>query len=171
MLFGRKDRFAIEATLVSDRSPHEAWGSSCIYAGGVRIGDLAELHCGLAPFASMLLEASRSIAELRSERFSDLSDAEVYAFLSKALFTDDGRSIEEMQRDWDRFGRFNFLTNVGEQFDGWRTFIFSRDVGSLTILASEGDGPPTSFQIHASEFIAAVAEFRAWFDTQVEVVT
>ena len=167
MIFGHQSRFAIEA--YSERlptSPAGVWGRSCIHVCGHVIGDIHEPHCQLDQFADAIVQAISQLDHDPEWRFAVLDDSEVFEFLDQRLYRDDGQSIDEMSDDWKHFGRFCFLTNVGEQFDGWKTFMFTRSDDSVRLLSRDRVGKVASYSVEKSDLRSASSGFLEWMEKE-----
>jgi hypothetical protein len=163
MKFGDPQKFAIEV-LIDEMPPQgDVWGTSCIHLSGVTIGDLTERHCGLAHFTFAIREHASRLPMLRDHYLNTLSDVQVFEFLDRELYRDEYRG-----REGDVYWRFDFLTNVGEHFDDWKTFLFARDEHSVTILAQDRNDRVQSFTIDAELFITVVRAYGEWFDAQIQ---
>lgn len=165
MTFGQTTDFAIEAYHEPYGPKWGGFGRMCIDIQGVRLGDIRENHCSLFHAADQFRKLSPSIQFLWDESFAGLSDAEIFAALDRALYLAD-------ESDWGRYGRFDFLTSNGEQFDDSKTFIVCRPDGRVHILYHRfrddifGSGS-CSFQT----FREVADSFVRWFDEQVRTTS
>jgi len=98
---------------------------------------------------------------------------EIHDTVHNAIYGDDDRSLDQIQRDTHRFGAFDFLTNWGEQFDGYSSVIVSPDPATILVFHRpyvECNNPrrlPVDFVVaHCSYsgFINTSAAFVEWFD-------
>lgn len=176
MLFGSRDRFAIE----SMAEPHlcsssQVWGRMCIWCNGTEIGDYSDEHCGLFD----AYDGFRTLRELLASNwlpeFEGLSDNDLWNLLDGALYGYHGdreinvlRTIEQCREDSDRYYRFIFLTNWGEQFDGnGKSFIVCRPDDVVRVLnRSLGDSPNFSLEVPRAEAIETIQKFLDWFDNE-----
>ena len=178
MLFGRTHEFAIEAMSEPDLPrPSAVWGRMRIWCQGHPIGNYSDRHCALYPAYSAFQELARNLGTLWMQEFEGLSDAQLWNRLDEILYgyhgdveVHDDRTVEECREDWNTYGRFNFLTNWGEQFDdNGKSFIFRTDGDTVKVLnwhflqerALALNVPATSVQ-------QAIRDFSAWFDAEVE---
>ncbi|WP_167041227.1 hypothetical protein [Burkholderia sp. Ax-1724] len=93
-------------------------------------------------------------------------DRLLYGAQGDQLLEDDERTVFECQRDWEKYGAFNFLTNWGEQFDGeGKAFIFCPPAQPSKILILQR-GFDTIRSLHTSVTAAtdAIHKFLKWFD-------
>jgi hypothetical protein len=69
--------------------------------------------------------------------------------------------------DAQRYGRFNFLTNWGEEFDGCKSFLLCPPGRPVRIL-SRSFPPAVGLGVDVSRagFVAAAAAFARWFEAQ-----
>ncbi|MEO6184380.1 MAG: hypothetical protein ABIP71_15005 [Verrucomicrobiota bacterium] len=169
MLFGNPADFAIEAYHEPSGSSWTGFGRMCIYAKKIRLGHIDENHCSLFHAADRLREAVNEIKILWDESFNGLSDKETFDFLDRVLYLNSERSPESIQADWERFGRFNFLTNTGEQFDDSKTFIACRN-GLVHVFYQLRNNKFGSVSFSVKSFHDAIEPFLYWFDTQVVTI-
>lgn len=104
-----------------------------------------------------------TIAELWDEAFNGLSDAEIFAVVDEALY-------RASTGNWARYGRFDFLTNTGEQFDNLKTFIVCRPDQRISILYQLPDDKLGAASCSAQSFQNTSASFVRWFDKQVRII-
>lgn len=116
MHFGDPTEFAIEAFHEPAGPDWAGFGRMCLYAEGIPLGDLSEEHCSLFQAADRFRELGNTVESLWDDSFAGLSDAQIFALLDDALYIGN-------EPRWERYGKFDFLTNTGEQFDGFKTFI------------------------------------------------
>lgn len=179
MLFGRRDDFAIEAGIDKCSSMSmTVWGHMCIWCRGAALGDLDDSLCAIGiardRFRTLLspVRGQLRIDCLWADEFAELDANAVLNFLDRMLFgnDDDGywgldRTMVQLHRDLDTWGDFNFLTNWGEQFDGYKSFILRPPGDSVRVLsrhlpASMG----RAVDVSRDTFVAAVEAFCQWFD-------
>ena len=175
MLFGSKDNFAIETMIEPDlKPPSTPWGRMCIWCNGVAIGDIDEEHCGLEVFG-ILSSLITQLNDLWLDEFEGFSDLELLNYLDGFLYgyhgdveIIDNRSDEQIHFDVEKYSKFNFLTNWGEQFDrGGKSFIFHNPNGRIKILnkkllLEKGIALETSTE----DFCSVIVEAVSWFEKQ-----
>jgi hypothetical protein len=146
----------------------------CVWCGGVPLGDLNERYCGLFHAYSELTWLADNLQGLWAQELDGLDDVAAWNFLDGLLFghhgdvpVADDRSIEECQRDSKRWGCFSFLTNWGEQFDGYKSFILCPP-GEYARILSRSVTPPSvsGFSITRTGFKLATAGFAKWFELE-----
>src|SRR5262249_34795405 len=104
----------------------------CVWCRGVPLGGIDDRHCALdwayCGVRSLLspVHGEPQIDRLWAEELAGLDDVAAWNFLDGLLYgyygdveVPDDRTVEECRRDWLVWGCFNFLTNWGEQFDGY----------------------------------------------------
>jgi hypothetical protein len=163
MRFGDPTEFAIEVHHEPSGPEWAGFGRMCIDTQNTRLGDISENHCSLFHAVDRFRELESTIDALWEESFDGLSDAEIFAFLDEALY------LGEVS-GWERFGRFDFLTNTGEQFDGFKTFIVCSPDRHVHILYRLPDGLVDAGICSAVSFHAVAESFVLWFDEQVRTV-
>lgn len=175
MRFGDPANFAIEAELeLNLRRPSAVWGRMCVWCRGIALGDISEQYCALFPAFMEFRWLSSHINELWDPELAGLDDVALWNFLDELLYgyhgdieVHDDRTVQECERDWVRWGVFNFLTNWGEQFDGYKSFIASPPGDTVRILSRRL--PSTmglSVEVSRAAFKSASEQFVAWFDAQ-----
>lgn len=160
MIFGQQSDFAIEAYHEPSGPRWGGCGRMAIDIQGVRFGDIRENHCSLFHATDQFRGLCRSIETLWDESFANLSDAEIFAAVDHALYISD-------ECDAERYGRFDFLTNTGEQFDDAKTFIICRPDGRVHILYQLRDDTIGSASCSVESFRRVAAAYVQWFDEQV----
>lgn len=174
-LFGNKSTFAIETMIEPQlQPPSSPWGRMCIWCEGVSIGDINEEHCGLEVI-EILSSLCTQLDDLWLDEFEGLTDLELWNLLDGLLFgyhgdveINDERSLEQIESDSEKYSKFNFLTNWGEQFDrGGKSFVFHHPKGRIKILnrnlpVEKGITLETSTE----SFLNAIGEAASWFEKQ-----
>ena len=163
MIFGEPTDFAIEAYHEPSGARWAGFGRMSIDIQGVRLGNIHEKHCSLFHAADRLRDLPPTIAELWEEAFNGLSDAEIFAVVDEALY-------RASTGNWARYGRFDFLTNTGEQFDNLKTFIVCRPDQRISILYQLPDDKLGAASCSAQSFQNTSASFVRWFDKQVRII-
>src|SRR5438876_957707 len=132
-LFGDRADFAIEAGIEPDgNTAGSVWGHMCVWCHGVALGELDEQSCALYHPYSEFDWLAANLGSLWAVELIGLDDLAAWNFLDGMLYGYNGdvelfdeRTLEDCWRDASRWGRFNFLTNWGEQFDGYKSFLLS----------------------------------------------
>jgi hypothetical protein len=161
MIFGQPTEFGIEAYHEPAGSKRPGFGRMAIDIQGTRIGDILEEDCSLFHAADKLREIFAPITNYWDESFNGLSDREIFSLLDDALYIG-GDS------QWERYGRFDFLTNTGEQFDNFKTFIMCRPDQHVLILYQAPDDSLGSGSCSLQLFCQTARAFVQWFDEQVQ---
>jgi hypothetical protein len=73
--------------------------------------------------------------------------------------------MAEIKADSQRFGAFDFLTNWGEQFDGFASVIVRPNLNSIMIL-HRSEKHFHEARCSKDGFCSAIKEFVNWFDGQ-----
>lgn len=160
MIIGQPADFAIEAYHEPSGPECGGFGRMSIDIQGIRLGDIRENHCSLFHATDRFRALKSTIETLWDDTFSGLSDAEIFAIVNRALYLP-GES------DWERYGRFGFLTNTGEQFDGIKTFIVCRPDKRVHVLYQLADDTCGSASCPTLLFRQVAESFVQWFDEQV----
>ena len=109
--------------------------------------------------------------------FDGMAPEEIHDTVRDALYGDDERTMDQIHRDCNRYASFDFLTNWGEQFDGYSSVVVSPDPDTMMILhrpyadPESGRRMPTEFVVarcSRTGFINASSNFVAWFDRESE---
>jgi hypothetical protein len=176
MLFGSTDTFAIEAvTEPTWCLPPAVWGSMRVWCQGVELGDFAERHCGLLASYDGFTSLAQHLPSLWLPEFDGMTDDALYDHLDALLYgcrgeteLDTNRTPEQWDADRATYGRFNFLTNWGEQFaHAGKPFILCRPGGPVRIL--HRPSPESSVQAlegAPEHFLRTIADFDAWFEAE-----
>jgi len=174
-LFGDKADFAIEAGVEPDLTPPTAvWGHMRVWCRGIPLGDINDRHCALYDACCMFRWLARHIDELWAPEFAGLDDLAACNLLDGLLYgyhgdveVHDDRTVEECKADWTAWGRFDFLTNRGEQFDGCKAFLLRPPGGPVRILSHRFPaGLGYSIDVSLSAFKEASNAFVRWYEEQ-----
>jgi hypothetical protein len=176
MLFGNKATFAIEAVIEPGlQPPSTSWGRMRIWCADVSIGNIEEEHCGLDNAFDEFRSLVTKLDGLWSDEFEGMTDLELWNLLDGLLFgyhgdveIDDDRTLEQMDADSSKYGKFVFLTNWGEPFDnGGKSFLFHHPEGRVKILNRRLPfGKGISLSTSKEAFCSAIQEAASWFDQQ-----
>jgi hypothetical protein len=174
-LFGDRSNFAIEAGAEpGGHTGSTVWGYMCIWCGGQQLGDLDDRHCGLFDAYSGFQDTVASLDSLWDNAFICLNDQAIFNHLDVLLYgyrqgveIVDNRTVEDCKRDWDRWGRFDFLTNWGEPFNGCKAFLLHPPGPRLRVLfRAPSEDSVVSKDISVLGFLAAVSAFSRWYQKQ-----
>lgn len=169
-MFGDPDDFAIEAGI--DRLTTQVWGHMCVWCRGVSLGNGKDLHCGMTGAADGFLRLVEHLDDLWDDALSGLSDHEVWNFLDGRLYgyhgtleLHDGRTLATIKADATKYGKFDFLTNWDEMFDGYKAFLLCPPNKAVRILSREF--PPNvglAVEVSHAGVTEAAVSFVRWFD-------
>jgi len=178
-LFGSRDDFAIEAGInASSAASRTVWGHMCVWCRGAPLGDIDDAHCAIgiarARFQRLItpVDGQLVIDCLWSEVLAGLDPPAVWRLL-RALIRcrdDDGNWLEvanppQPPPALNTWSDLDFLTNWGEQFDGYASFILRPPGDSVRILSRRFPaGMGLAADVSRDTFIAAVVAFCDWFD-------
>lgn len=175
-IFGNTFTFAIEAMIEPHLVPPSIpWGRMRIWCQGTPLGNIEDEHCGLDHSFDCLNQIATQIDSYWLDEFTSMTPRQIIDLLDARLFgwcgdeeLEDERSIEEIRLDADRYGRFSFLTNWGEQFDAiQKPFILCPPTGAVHII-SRGFDPECNYTLLTTreDFCSAVHSSNAWFHEQ-----
>jgi hypothetical protein len=175
LIFGDPRDFAVEAGLEPNITPPSSvWGHMRVWCRGATLGNVEERCCALYPSSLEFAWLSSHLDELWDEALTGLGDQAAWDYLDGLLYgcqgdveIEDHRTLDEMQEDWARYGKFNFLTNWGEQFDGYKSFIMCPPSGQVRILSRRLPAPlGLSVQVTKGAILEASRGFVRWFEEQ-----
>lgn len=176
VLCGDRADFAIEAGVEPDLVPLSAvWGRMCIWCRGIALGDLSDPHCGVGFAASMFTRLMPEVGSLWADELTGLDDIAAWNLLDGLLYGYHGdvelagdRTHKELCRDRDRWGRFDFLTNWGEQFDGYKSFVMCPPPGDTVRVLCRELMPNGGIRVDVTRagFVAACEGFVRWFEVE-----
>lgn len=167
MIFGNVSTFAIEAMSEPDLQPPSAvWGRLRVWCENQAIGNYTESYSALYGSYNGLKTLKENLNNLWLDEFANLSNQELWNLLDGALY---GYHGEIELHDIQRYNRFNFLTNWGEQFDNCgKSFIFctpSKTVRILNRLLPEARG--IALEATQTNVVLAINGFMTWFESEV----
>lgn len=180
MIFGDPNDVAIEAMTETHLvAPSAVWGRMCLHIGSVVLGDYTDEHCGLYGAYCGFKELLNVQTRLWDESFLGLSHEQIHDLVRHAIYGDDDRSMTEILADSKRYRIFDFLTNWGEQFDGFASVIFQGDSKTTTILHRPHSafarvrepGPFVTATCSTIGFRNACAGLVHWFDQEAARLT
>lgn len=155
MLFGDPAEFAIEVLVESTLPvPTGQWGRMCLHFAGVRFGDFEIPCCRLSEAFSHLDCFARTQSLLWDPAFDGKTPEQIHDLVRSALYGVDDRPLAAPGRDSRHFARFDFLTNWGEQFDGYESVIVSPDPESVMVLHRPGAGSASRWRL-PGDFVVA----------------
>jgi hypothetical protein len=168
MMFGNPAIFAVEAyherPLDCDFSG--VLGRMCVHIRGRSFGYIAEPCCALDNAFDSLTWIMEHSESLDHGALADLRDFDLFEFLDAKLYRDTGQSLEEMRSDGCHFGRFTFLTNWGEQFDGAPKCFIVRRGSNLRVVWKDSRCRQRAVEIPVSVFTRATREATLWYREQ-----
>jgi hypothetical protein len=180
MVFGETSRFAIEAIAQENPPLKGVCGRMRIWCQGIAIGDFTEELCGLYGAYDGFCQLEQLLPQNWRDEFENLTDADIWNLLDFYLYgyhgdvevVDDTRTLEALKRDAQVYGRFDFLTNWGEQFDeGGKSFILCRPSGKVNILnQSLPNSMGLSLETDVDAVFAAIRAFRRWYEYEERLI-
>jgi hypothetical protein len=172
MIFGDRSDFAVEVHVdagAEDR-PGIISGRMCLWANDIALGDIKETNCWLNPVRDSLVELIDRLDDQWSDAFVGLDDIALWNVLDGLLYGYHGdvelldeRTTEECTRDGEIWGRFDFLTNWSELFDGYKAFLVCPSATGVVILARTPSGARHRLELTRDGLVRAVREFDLWF--------
>jgi hypothetical protein len=172
-VFGDRADFAIEAGIEPDKhTDHTVWGYMCVWCHGVALGDINERYCSLYPAYANFDWLADNLGSLWADELVGLDDVAAWNFLDGLLYgyhgdieLPDKRTLDELGRDAARWGRFDFLTNWEENFDGYKSFLLCPPGDSARVLSRRLPEPMgRGVAVSQRGFVGAASEFARWFE-------
>jgi hypothetical protein len=145
ILAGDRARFAVELELDRERNKHDhaqhwLFGRCRLWIAGHALGDWDDV-APLAPLRVCIEKIwPRTDADL-----SRLTPTEMFETMHRALYSDDARVDDDVQRDARRFARFR-ATPPLEQLAGCYIYVVESDTVAIVVGRDVGASGPT---IHA----------------------
>lgn len=164
MIFGDTGDFAIEAYHEPSGPQYGGFGRMCLHVQGLVLGDIRDNHCSLFHATDRIREVAADVESLWNERFTGLSDLEVFDLINREIYTDEGAE------DGRRFWGCDFLTGTGAMFDDSKTFVIFRGPDRLHILYCLGDDALGSVSCGMQTFRRVADAYVSWFEEQVRVI-
>ena len=187
--FGDPADFAIDVGVEPDLTPPSAvWGHMRVWCAGVPLGNFNDRYCALHPAYAGFRWLSANVGELWDDALAGLGDRELWGLLRGSLYGFHGNGISvpgpvvspddpQVGAAWARFERFGFLTNWGEQFDGYPAFIIcppgaaESAAGTCRIVFRAGvAGEPTGVTVSRAAVVSVSEAFVEWFEGQEQRV-
>lgn len=175
-MFGDPADFAIEAGVEPHLvAPSAVWGHMRVWCRGNALGKIDDRHCALYTSHQAFDWMSAHLEDLWDDALNGLDDRATYDFLDGALYgyhgdveIEDNLSLEEISRDAQRFGKFEFLTNWGGQFDGCsKSFVVCPPDKPLRVLSRAfPESVGLCVNVSRTGFALAARDFVDWFKYQ-----
>ncbi|WP_172205392.1 hypothetical protein [Niveibacterium sp. COAC-50] len=170
MRFGNTSTFAIDC--VHENVPNErgwVFGRMCIWARELQLGDFEEPSCMLNVTGGHLERVMGRLQALDEPSFEDLTDSQLYELLDRAVYRDDDRTAGQVAADSERYFKHDFLTNGGESFDRFKSFIATAN-GRVRIVFAECSSGPNGVSVDMADFVSAVTAFLGWLKQEARNV-
>lgn len=180
-MFGDPTDFAIEAMIEPHLIPPSSpWGRMRIWCQNTPMGNIDEECCGISATFDRLNLIAENVKFFWLDEFNQKSPIEIIDFLDAVLFgwcgaveLEDDRTIEQIHADMDKYGRFSFLTNWGEQFDeSGKTFLLCPPTGGVHIV-SRFFSSESNFSLLTTQrtFCTTVFAANDWFNKQRQALS
>jgi hypothetical protein len=170
MIFGSPSDFAIEAE--DDGLPADpkgiVSGHMQIWCSDSSIGDFAEGQSSLRDSQRELAKLAADLSAITDPAFWTLSDEVLWDRFDRALYIDHGQTNDEIAKDQLEWGRYDFLTNWGETFDGYKGMIYCLSDGGIRMLVQQPDDLIRKYTATAKGFMDAIAGFSLWCTSVAE---
>ena len=169
MLIGAPKDFAIEVMVEPDHTaPSAVRGRMCVHVAEYTLGDFDNPYCGLGPAYRAFKRHTKNRDRLWDTTFDEMKPEEIRDTVHDALYRDDDRTMDQIKR------RFDFLTNWGEQFDGYSSVIVSPTPDTKMILHRPHAAPDYLCRFpnlvvaccSRSGFLNASEGFVDWFERE-----
>jgi len=99
--------------------------------------------------------------------FEDLTDSQLYELLDRAVYCDDDRTATQVAADAETYFKYDFLTNGGESFDRFKSFIAAAN-GLVRIVFAECSSGPVGVRVDMADFVATVTAFLRWLKEEAQ---
>lgn len=153
MLFGNRERFAVEWKLDDDPGGHWLFGKICFWVGNSAVGDL-DLGTSLSDVFLNLVHPVGDCGHRLGERFCALKAEDAFGLLHRGLF-DSKESLSALVEE-ETWARFDVSLDV-DVFDGWRMYLIDCPTESRLLV---GKWHPSSTECtFTKEQKLAVGEF------------
>lgn len=178
MLIGDRSDFAIEVMVEPDLTiPSAVWGRMCVHIAGKTLGDFTDSFCALYPAYGHFDWHAKHRDRLWEASFDAMTPEEIHDTVRNAVYGDDDRTMDQILRDSRRYSKFDFLTNWGEQFDGYSSVIVSPAPEIMMVLHRPYARPESARLLPMDFFVAKCSRlgfinaslgFVKWFDRESE---
>ncbi len=174
-VFGDREDFAIEAGVEPDnQTAGSVWGHMCVWCRGVALGNIDERYCGLFHAYQEFDGLAENLSSLWATELVGLDDVAAWNFLDGLLYgwhgdvrLSDERTTKECLQAPAQWWRFNFLTNWGEQFDDYKSFLLCPPGESARVLSRRlPDKMGRGVSISRPGFVEAASGFARWFEAE-----
>lgn len=163
MIFGNPTEFAIEVYHEPSGPGWGGCGRMAVEIQGVRLGDIRENHCSLFGATDRFRELNQVIETLWDDSFAGLSHVEIFNLLDNALYLGEPDLVKA-------YFRFDFLTNTGEMFDNYKSFIACSPEGRVHVLYKKPSDETGAVSCSVQTFSLVADSYVSWFDEQIRNV-
>lgn len=173
-IFGDRSDFAIEAGVeLNGHTEGTVWGYMCLWCASFPLGDIDERYYGIGHAYSELRWLALNYQNLWAEELAFLDDLRQLNFLDAILYGYcNGVELPETPtllslRSDSHWNRFNFFTNWGEPFDGYKAFLICPPGEPIKAL-SRAFPEVAGFGVSVSRqgFETAIQGFTQWFENE-----
>lgn len=164
MIIGNKKEFAIECyddTINSEKK--WVFGRMCLWCNNQQLGNINEPSCMLNVTVNHLKDYQEDSNNLENEKLNKLTDSELYSFLDNKLYNaEEETTSEQVIEDMNNYSKYDFLTNGGESFDGYASFIVKGN-NKYRILFRDMNNQIYSGLVNNTVFTEVINGFIHWF--------
>lgn len=164
MLFGAKDRFAVEYDLENNHGKEWLFGKICYWINGKRIGGYG-LGTSLRDVLFQTTYVLHYCGDRSGKGLCKLSNKKCFNVIEDALYND-GKDIENISDVPDEILKFNVSIPV-DVFDGWRIFLVECD-NKAKIMYREINNEICFFELEVGEFDRSITKFYRSLDSRYE---
>lgn len=166
MEFGDKNIFAIECYHEPlETRNHWIFGRMCIWCNNEQLGDITQPACMLNVTEGFLQEYVNNPEIYEGNDLNKLDDRSLYDYLDKKLYADDDRTLKEVEKDAEKYFKYNFLTNGGESFDSHKSFLV-KDAVVFKILFTDLADNFYSCQVECGYMLEKINQFISWMENE-----
>lgn len=141
------------------------FGRMCLRFGDDVLGDFDEPACMLDVTYGHVEYALETLAGPGEPVLFLLSDDQLWKRLDAALYKDNDRTPDRVVADARRYRRFDFLTNGGESFDKFKSFIVPSEE-DVRVLFMRHDQPLIAKKVPRSAFVPTLQAWLEWFNVE-----
>jgi len=163
MIVGNKENFAIECyDDFIDTEKKYVFGRMCLWCSNISLGDIFEPSCMLNVTEGILLSFLEEKLNYEGAELNNINDEEAFNLLSNKLYgVDKEISLEQVSRDMDEYYKYDFLTNGGESFDGYQSFIIKNN-NTYRIIFRDSQDKLYSSKVERPMLIEVINGFLQW---------
>lgn len=134
----------------------------CLHINGYAFGNISDPYLIDGPISELYRIATRH-HPLWDHAFDELDALGIFELLDAAIWRDDDRPLDLIQKDSKRYAPYIFLNNWGEQFDCVGSCFIVQPNSVYRIIWQDDSGVHRSVDVPRDVFVSVVLAAHEWY--------